>query len=304
MRGGQVRVLGLSCFKMRRMVLHPEACTLVREWNLCTLSFEFYQTPTLRSAVIGNRSVWEFGCERERGRMAMCGGNICFKATRGPCLCVWPCVSKVGLGSLPRTTRCPWHQQEDVTIKHSPIAPRKRAVLFPWITLAFTNTHHSQTHKLMLLCWAPYFLALGLWRSTGVHLSGLHDCSTGSVFQIRSCSLSHIPPTLGCTLTTIILMFILHTHMQTQAKKKNAAHVHPQTQMKAEASMRQNTQRHRHSNSPPGFICINSGLLELCSRPAFQCLCFLFFSVVLNNSCLAPVDLSLLVSLYSPLSHS
>lgn len=193
-RGGQVRVLGLSCFKMRRMVLHPEACTLVREWNLCTLSFEFYQTPTLRSAVIGNRSVWEFGCGRERGRMAMCGGNICFKATRGPCLCVWPCVSKVGLGSLPRTTRCPWHQQEDVTIKHSPIAPRKRAVLFPWITLAFTNTHHSQTHKLMLLCWAPYFLALGLWRSTGVHLSGLHDCSTGSVFQIRSCSLSHIPP--------------------------------------------------------------------------------------------------------------
>lgn len=54
-------------------------------------------------------------------------------------------------------------------------------------------------------------------------MSGLHDCSTGSVFQIRSCSLSHIPPTLGCTLTTIILMFVLHTHMQTQAKKKKCS---------------------------------------------------------------------------------
>lgn len=95
-------------------------------------------------------------------------------------------------------------------------------------------------------------------------------------------------------------MFVLHTHANTS--KKNSAHVHPQTQMKAEASMRQNTQRHRHSNSPPGFICINRGLLELCSRPAFQCLCFLFFCGLkqqLSRSCRS---FSASVSLFPSLS--
>lgn len=125
MRRGHVRVSGLSCFKMQRMVLHPEACTLVREWNLCSLSYEFDQTPTLRSAVIGNRFGWDLGCEGERGRVSVCRGNICFKATRGPSLCVWPCVSKVGWGSLPWTTRRQWHKQEEVMLKHSPVASRK-----------------------------------------------------------------------------------------------------------------------------------------------------------------------------------
>lgn len=55
---------------MQRMVLHPEACTLVRERNLCSRSYEFDQTPTLRSAVIGHRFVWELGYEREGGGMS------------------------------------------------------------------------------------------------------------------------------------------------------------------------------------------------------------------------------------------
>lgn len=70
-----MRVQRPSCLRMQRMVLHPEACTLVRERNLCSWSCEFDQTPTLRSAVIGNTFVWELGCERERERRG--GGCEC-----------------------------------------------------------------------------------------------------------------------------------------------------------------------------------------------------------------------------------
>lgn len=139
-----MRVLGLSRFKMRRMVPHPEACTSLTDWNLCTLSFEFYQTPTLRSSVIGNRCVGVWVWERRGQYGTIQRGNICFRATWGRCLYFWPCISKVALHSFPWTTHCPWHQQEDVMIKYSPIASRKRAALFPRITLAFTNTLDAQ----------------------------------------------------------------------------------------------------------------------------------------------------------------
>lgn len=68
--------------------------------------------------------------------------------------------------------------------------------------------------------------------------------------------------------------------------------------------LRTKTHRHKCSNSPPGFICINRGSLELYNQPAFQCLVLPFFSTVLNNFCLSPVDLSLLATLYPPLSCS
>lgn len=94
----------------------------------------------------------------------------------------------------------------------------------------------------------------------------------------------------------------MQTHMQTQAKSTLVC-FHT-TKMYAEACTHQNTHRRRHSNSPPGIICINRS-----SAGAVQptCLCIFFFSFwVLNNSCLAPVDLSvcycLSVAFSQPLS--
>lgn len=93
----------------------------------------------------------------------------------------------------------------------------------------------------------------------------------------------------------------MQTHMQTQAKSTLVC-FHT-TKMYAEACTHQNTHRRRHSNSPPGIICINRS-----SAGAVQptCLCIFFSFWVLNNSCLAPVDLSvcycLSVAFSQPLS--
>lgn len=167
------------------MVRHPEACTLVRERNLCNLSFEFYYTLTLHSAVTGNRFQWDLGCEGEGSRMAVCGGNICFKETQGPRQCVWPCVSRLGWSCHPWTTHCLWHQ-EDVMLKQTMLHPDQKKKMYSSELHLCSQTllmhSYSQTHKFML-CWAPYFLALGLRGNTGVHLSGLHDCNVGSVLR-------------------------------------------------------------------------------------------------------------------------
>lgn len=126
--------------------------------------------------------------------------------------------------------------------------------------------------------------------STFVWLAWLQD---GVSFQIHSCSPSHIPPTLSCTFTTIILIFVMHAHMQTQAKKHNTC-------------APTNANESRSVNAPnlkqPSRLYLYKQSFAGAMQPhAFQCL---FFPVVLNNSCLIPVDLSLLVSLYSPLSSS
>lgn len=64
----------------------------------------------------------------------------------------------------------------------------------------------------------------------------------------------------------------MQTHMQTQAKSTLVC-FHT-TKMYAEACTHQNTHRRRHSNSPPGIICINRS-----SAGAVQptCLCIFFF---------------------------
>lgn len=237
------------------------------------------------------------------------GGNICFRATWGRCLCVWPCISKVGLDSFPWTTHCPWHQQEDVMIKHSPIASRKKSSIIPpnYTCIhkhSWRTNRHSETHKLMLLCRALYFLALGLEGALEYSCLACMIAAWGQSSDMQLLPLTHPIQPLLHTYGNYINVFVMHTHMQTQAK--NTAHMHPQTQMRAEVSMHQNTHRQRHSNSPPGFICINRGLLELCSRPAFQCLCLHFFFYCglkqqLSHSC---TSCSARVSSFPSLSHS
>lgn len=218
-RRGHARVSGLSCLRCR-VRFYTQRHALWSEWNLCSLSCESDQTSTLRSAVIGNRFVWDLGCEGEWGGVSVCRDNICFKATRGPCLCVWPCISKVGWSFLPWTTRRRWHQQEEVMLKHSPVASRKEQHYPPESHLhsltktlcfacAWCTNAHSQTHKLMLLCWAPHFLALGLGRSTGVQSSGLHECNIGSAFRYTAAP-AH---TYHDNYTNV-----QHGHTQTQAK--------------------------------------------------------------------------------------
>lgn len=103
---------------------------------VCHLSFIRPQPSAVLSQAID--FCGSLGVREKGGGVSECGGNICFKATRGPGLCVWPCVSKLGWGSLPWTTRRPWHKQEEVMLKHSPFAFRKRAVL-----LTLNQTSHS-----------------------------------------------------------------------------------------------------------------------------------------------------------------
>lgn len=83
----------------------------------------------------------EFGCKVEGGRLAVCGGNICYKATRGSCLHVWPCISKAGWDSFPWTKHRPWHAQEEAMLNHSSDASRKE------------QQYPLESHKHSLCVW-------------------------------------------------------------------------------------------------------------------------------------------------------
>lgn len=80
---------------------------------------------------------------RERRMGVSARGNICFKATRAPCLCVWPCVSKVDWGSHPWTCR-PWHKHEEGMLLHSRAASEN-------------EQHYSPTSQLRSLTPTIYF---------------------------------------------------------------------------------------------------------------------------------------------------
>lgn len=189
---------------MQRTALHPEACTLVREWNLCSLSSEFYQTPT-------HCCHWQWICVgvwvwEGRGEKCQCAGVTSVSKQPGAQACVFDLAS----AKLARALFHGQHVARGINTRkwclNSPVAFRKEQYYSPESRLhSLTQTlllartwctkSHSQTHKLMLLCWAPHFLASGLRRSTGVQSSGVHDCNIGSAFQIHSCSPSYIPTT-------------------------------------------------------------------------------------------------------------
>lgn len=115
-----------------------------------------------------------------------------------------------------------------------PSCIQKRAVLFPGITLAFPHTNTPLSLHLMhkkpftgtqvnAVVLSSTFPCLGPQKehwSTVVWLAWLQHRVSFSDTQLLPLIHPKQPATLGCTLMTIILMFVMHTHMQTQAKEK------------------------------------------------------------------------------------
>lgn len=159
----------------------------------------------------------------------------------------------------------------------------------------------------MLLCRALYFLALGLEGALEYSRLACMIATWGQSPYTQLLPLTHPIQHLLHSYDNYINAFVMHTHMQTQAKNK--AHMHPQTQMRAEVSMHQNTQTETLKQSSRLYLYkqrFAGALQPTCfsvSVALFFSLSF-FFIVVLNNSCLTPVDLFLLASLHSPLSRS
>lgn len=167
MRGEHVRDWCLSRFKMQRIVLYPKACSLVREWNRCSLSSEFDQTKSDACCHNSRRLAWSLGV-RQKGAGWQCVGVTSVTKQPGARACMFDLASAKLAGIL-------FHGQNIAHGMHRRKQCLTTALMHPEKSSSIPSNHTNtrfvrdvqiQTHELTLICWAPHFLALGLERST------------------------------------------------------------------------------------------------------------------------------------------